>query len=147
MTTSNNTTKHEQERQDLKGKLILAALISIPSIIVMNPTFVPGVINILVPGSYNEGLAWSIIALVSLPVFMWSGSHMLISLKHRILNLESLFGLGLSGAFFYSIAIAIMPGFDTIAPSAVPLWDIIDVVVALALVLKLTKSQAPAVEG
>jgi len=139
MTTDSTDTKRAQEIDLLKGKLIVAALISVPNIIVMNPTLVSGVAERLPAGSYAESLTWSIMALISVPVFLWAGSHLLLSLKSCTPNLESLVGLGLTGAFFYSIAIAVMPGFDTIAPYAVPLWDVIDVVVALALVVKIAQ--------
>ena len=146
MTTHTNeataTSITAEERDILKSKLIIAAAISVPNIIVMNPTLVPSLSDRFPAGTYGEGLAWSIMALISVPVFLWAGSHMLLSMKRMDMSLEALFGLGLTGAFFYSLAIAIMPGFDTLVPNATPLWDYIDVVVTLALIVKLMMNPA-----
>ena len=131
-----------EERDLLKGKLIVAAAISLPNIIVMNPTLVPSLSDRFPAGTYGEGLAWSIMALISVPVFLWAGSHLLLSMKRMDMNLEALFGLGLTGAFFYSLAIAIMPGFNTLVPNATPLWDYITVIVSLSLIVKLLMNPA-----
>ncbi|MBL4692961.1 MAG: hypothetical protein JKY92_06485 [Magnetovibrio sp.] len=145
MTAQTNPTAHEKEIDELKGKLILAALISIPNIIVMNPTLVPGVAQKLPAGSYIEGLAWSIMALISVPVFMWAGSHLYIGalarLKQGSFSLETIAALALALASAYSLAIAIVPGFDSLAPTAHPLWDFINVAVAASLIIKISQAK------
>ena len=64
----------EDSIEILKGKLIVAAAISVPNIIVMNPTLIPSLSDRFPAGTYGEGLAWSIMALISVPVFLWAGS-------------------------------------------------------------------------
>lgn len=145
-------TAQDKEIDELKGKLLMSVLISIPNIIILNPNLVPGVAEKLPAGSYIEGLAWSIMALISVPVFLWGGSHLYIEALARFK--KGSFGVGTVAALvlaltsLYSLAITVAPGFDTIAPTAHPFWDYIAVAVAVALAIKLNQvKQAPLEEA
>jgi len=125
---------------EIGGKLTLAAAISIPAVLILNPTLIPVIAAKLAPGSYNEGLAWSIIALISVPVVLWSGSNIFKTarrdLKQGSVNLNTLIALAISIAFVYSLAITMLPGVQVAIPNARPYWDVLNIVVTLLVFKK-----------
>ena len=145
MTSQTQATKQQLETKQLKGKLLLAALISIPTIIVMNPWLIPAFAANIPSGSYKEGLAWSAIALISVPVYMWCPSHLYLGavarLKRGSVNVESIVALIIALASFFSLAITIIPGFSAMVPMAVPVWDYLMPAIALSLVVKISQDK------
>lgn len=145
MTSQTQVTKLQKETDELKGKLLLAVLISIPAIIVMNPWLVPAFAAKIPPGSYKEGLAWSAIALVSVPVFMWCPSHLYLGavarLKRGSVNLESIAALIIALASFFSLAITIIPGFGYLFSTSTPVWDYLLPAIAVSLVIKIAQNK------
>jgi len=143
MTSQTQLTKQQLEIKELKGKLLLSALMSIPAIIVMNPWLIPAFAASIPAGSYKEGLAWSAIALITVPVFMWCPSHLYLGavarLKRGSVNLETIVALIIALASFFSLAITIIPGFSAMIPAAIPVWDYLMPAVALSLVVKISQ--------
>ena len=103
--------KEEAERaaeyNTLINKFRLAAIVSVPNVLLMYPKIVPGLTTLIPPGSGTERIVWAVMGILTLPVLVWSGSQfftgMWSALKHRSANMHTLISLGVSAAFAYSV--------------------------------------------
>jgi len=138
--------EREQEYRTLINKFRLAALISVPNVILMYPKVVPGLTTLIPPGSEIERWVWGAMGLLTLPVLVWSGSQfffgMWAALKHRSANMHTLIALGVSAAFAYSVAAVLFPGLFPEGAAVEPFWDVTTVVIALVVLGLALESKA-----
>ncbi|MEG3618700.1 heavy metal translocating P-type ATPase [Magnetovibrio sp. PR-2] len=148
--TDDAVNKDEAERaaeyRMLMNKFRLAALISVPNVLLMYPKLVPGLTTLIPPGSEVERLVWGIMGLLTLPVLIWSGSQFFVgmwaALKHRSANMHTLISLGVSAAFGYSTVAVLVPGLFPEGASTEPFWDVTTVVIALVVLGLALESKA-----
>src|SRR6266700_1765899 len=123
------------EYTTLIRKFWFAAIISLPVIIFSYPQFFPGLRDWLVPGSLALRLVWGGLALLTLPVMFWAGSHyftgMWQALKHRQANMHTLIAVGVSAAWLYSTVAVLAPHVFPTQALAQTFYDVTAVVVAL----------------
>ena len=124
-----------REYQTLVHKFWFAAIISLPVIIFSYPQFFPGLRDWLVPGSLALRLVWGGLALLTLPVMFWAGSHyftgMWQAFKHRQANMHTLIAVGVSAAWLYSTVAVLAPHVFPTQALAQTFYDVTAVVVAL----------------
>jgi Cu+-exporting ATPase len=124
-----------REYTTLVRKFWFAAIVSIPVILLSYPQFVPGLNTWLTPGSEARRIAWAFLALLTLPVLFWAGSHYFSggwqAFKHRQANMYSLIAIGTSAAWIYStVAVAVPQIFPSISMTDT-FYDVTAVVIAL----------------
>ena len=125
--------EHEKEYRRLMSHFWLAAIISIPVLIIAYAKYLPIVRDW---STETLRLAWGASALLTLPVLFWSGIDFFTgawaALKHRAANMNTLIALGTSAAWLYSTVTVIFPG---IFPkgTAEPFYDVVAVVIALVV--------------
>ena len=124
-----------REYAALLRKFWFAAIVSIPVILLSYPDYLPGLNTYLTPGSDARRIAWAFLAVLTLPVLFWAGSHYFTgawqSFKHRQANMYSLIAIGTSAAWIYStIAVAVPRIFPTVSMTDT-FYDVTAVVVAL----------------
>jgi len=138
--------EREREYKTLINKFTLAALVSVPNVILMYPKMIPGLTEIIIPGGFIESIVWGLMGLLTLPVLFWSGGHfftgMWAALKHRSANMHTLISVGISAAYVYSMAVVIMPGLFPKGVSVEPFWDVVTVVIALVVLGSAMESKA-----
>lgn len=138
--------EREREYRILINKFRLAALVSIPNVILMYPKIIPGLSGLIPPGSSTEQWVWGFMGLLTLPVLAWSGSQfffgMWAALKHRSANMHTLIALGVSAAFIYSVVAVLFPGLFPKGAAAEPFWDVTTVVIALVVLGLALESKA-----
>ncbi len=123
----------EREYRRLRSKFVLAAIISVPVLLVSYPSFLPGLKG-LSPETIR--LLWALTALVVLPVLVYSGGHFFTgawyAFRHRSADMNTLIALGISAAWLYS---AVAVAFPAVFPegTAEPFFDVVAVVVALVV--------------
>ena len=128
-----------REYETLIKKFRFAALVSVPVVLLSYPWYVPGLkdISLLERGSDGLYWVWRVLALVALPVLVWSGSQFFTgaweSLKHRSANMHTLIASGISAAYLYSLVAVIAPGIFPEADYAETYFDVTTVVTALVL--------------
>jgi len=141
-----NEEEREQEYRTLINKFRLAALVSVPNVILMYPKIVPGLSTLIPSGSVVEQSVWGVMGLLTLPVLAWSGSQfyfgMWAALKHRSANMHTLIALGVSAAFAYSVFAVLLPGLFPEGAAAEPFWDVTTVVIALVVLGLALESKA-----
>jgi Cu+-exporting ATPase len=124
-----------REYRTLLHKFWFAAIISIPVIIFSYPQFFPGLRDWLTPGSLVLRVVWGMLALLTLPVMFWAGSHyftgMWQALKHRQANMHTLIAVGISAAWLYSTVAVLAPQVFPTQELAQTFYDVSAVVVAL----------------
>jgi P-type Cu+ transporter len=124
-----------REYRMLLRKFWFAAAISVPVIIFSYPQFFPGLHDWLAPGSLALRLVWGGLALLTLPVMFWAGSHyftgMWQALKHRQANMHTLIAVGVSAAWLYSTIAVLAPHVFPTQALAQTFYDVTAVVVAL----------------
>jgi Cu+-exporting ATPase len=123
------------EYTTLIRKFWFAAIVSLPVIILSYPQFFPGLRDWLTPGSDALRIAWGGLALLTLPVMFWAGSHyftgMWQALKHRQANMYTLIAVGVSAAWLYSTVVVLAPQVFPTQALAQTFYDVTAVVVAL----------------
>jgi len=123
------------EYRMLLRKFWFAAAISVPVIIFSYPQFFPGLRDWLLPGSLALRLVWGGLALLTLPVMFWAGSHyftgMWQAFKHRQANMHTLIAVGVSAAWLYSTVAVLAPHVFPTQALAQTFYDVTAVVVAL----------------
>ncbi len=123
------------EYRMLLRKFWFAAAISVPVIVFSYPQFFPGLRDWLSPGSLALRLVWGGLALLTLPVMFWAGSHyftgMWQALKHRQANMHTLIAVGVSAAWLYSTVAVLAPHVFPTQALAQTFYDVTAVVVAL----------------
>src|SRR6266516_2261690 len=86
---------------------------SLQVIVFSSPPCYPGLRDWLTPGSDARRLVWGVLALLTLPVLFWAGSHfytgMWQALKHRQANMHTLISIGVSAAWLYSTVAVVAP--------------------------------------
>jgi Cu+-exporting ATPase len=124
-----------REYRTLLRKFWFAAIISIPVIIFSYPQFFPGLSDWLAPGTLALRVVWGMLALLTLPVMFWAGSHyftgMWQALKHRQANMHTLIAVGISAAWLYSTVAVLAPQVFPTQELAQTFYDVSAVVVAL----------------
>lgn len=130
-------TEQAAEYSGLMRKFWLAAVISVPVMILSYPDLIPGLREWMPMGSMERRIVWGILGLLALPVMVWSGSQfyqgMWSGLKHRSANMHTLISFGITAAFLYSVvAVAVPQWFPDMSP-AEAFWDVVTVVVALVV--------------
>jgi len=138
--------EREREYQTLMKKFRLAAIVSVPNVILMYPDFVPGLTTLIPHGSGMEQLVWAFMGALTVPVLAWSGSQFFVgmwaALKHRSANMHTLISLGVSAAFAYSVVAVAFPGIFPEGAAAEPFWDVTTVVIALVVLGLALESKA-----
>ncbi len=125
--------EHEKEYRRLMSRFWLAAIISIPVLIIAYAKYLPIVRDWSME---TLRLAWGGSALLTLPVLFWSGSDFFTgawaALKHRAANMNTLIALGTAAAWLYSSFTVLFPG---VFPegTAEPFYDVVAVVIALVV--------------
>lgn len=124
-----------REYRTLLHKCWVAAAISVPVIIFSYPQFFPGLRDWLADGSAALRLAWAFLAVVTLPVMFWAGSHyfsgMWQALKHRQANMYTLIAIGVAAAWLYSSVAVAAPQMFPSQALAQTFYDVTAVVIAL----------------
>lgn len=67
--------EQEAEYRDLMRKFKLAAIVSVPNVLLMYPDLIPGLVEIMPHGSTVQRGVWALQGVVTLPVLVWSGSQ------------------------------------------------------------------------
>ena len=123
------------EYRMLLRKFWFAAAISVPVIVFSYPQFFPDLRDWLAPGSLALRLVWGGLALLTLPVMFWAGSHyftgMWQAFKHRQANMHTLIAVGVSAAWLYSTVAVLAPHVFPTQALAQTFYDVTAVVVAL----------------
>ena len=95
----------------LVRKFWLAAVVSLPVIYFSYPELFPGIPE---KGSTALNIIWAAMALLTLPVLLWSGSQFFTgawsAFKHRQANMHTLIASGISAAWLYSTTALLFPG-------------------------------------
>ncbi len=95
----------------LLRKFWLAAAVSLPVIYFSYPELFPGIPE---KGSTALNLIWGAMALLTLPVLLWSGSQFFTgawaAFRHRQANMHTLIATGISAAWLYSTTALLFPG-------------------------------------
>ncbi|MFH1908107.1 MAG: cation transporter, partial [Chloroflexota bacterium] len=124
---------HEKEYRRLMGKFWFAALISLPVLLTAYPQYVPFVRDWSMA---TLRLVWSLAAIITLPVLLWSGSDfftgMWAALKHRAANMNTLIATGTAAAWLYSTVAVLFPAIFPEGTSE-PFYDVVSVVIALVV--------------
>ncbi|HSF84214.1 MAG TPA: heavy metal translocating P-type ATPase, partial [Acidimicrobiia bacterium] len=94
----------------LLRKFWLAAFVSIPVIYFSYPELFPGIPE---KGSTALNIIWAAMAILTLPVLLWSGSQFFTgawsAFKHRQANMHTLIASGISAAWLYSTTALLFP--------------------------------------
>ncbi len=101
----------QQLYRTLVRKFWLAAVVSLPVIYFSYPELFPGIPE---KGSTALNIIWGAMALLTLPVLLWSGSQFFTgawsAFKHRQANMHTLIASGISAAWLYSTTALLFPG-------------------------------------
>ncbi len=126
--------EQEKEYRRLMSHFWLAAIISLPVLVIAYAKYLPFVRD------WSEStlrLAWGVSALITLPVLFWSGSDFFsgawAALKHRAANMNTLIALGTAAAWLYSTVTVLIPGIFPKGTAAEPFYDVVAVVIALVV--------------
>jgi Cu+-exporting ATPase len=126
-----------EEYHTLMQKFWLAAAIAVPVMGLSYPDQIPGLRDWMAAGSETRRVVWALLGVASLPVLLWSGSQfftgMWAALKHRLANMHTLIGIGITAAFLYSVVAVAAPALFPSASLAEVFWDVTDVVTALVV--------------
>ena len=129
--------EQEAEYRDLMRKFKLAAIVSVPNVLLMYPDLIPGLVEIMPHGGTVQRDVWALQGVATFPVLVWSGSQffsgMWAALKHRSANMHTLISIGVVSAFVYSIVATAFPGLFPADTPAEPFWDVTTVVIALVV--------------
>jgi len=138
--------EREREYRTLMDKFRLAAIVSVPNVVLMYPKIMPGLVDLIPPGSETERLVWGLMGVLTLPVLIWSGSQfffgMWAAVKHRSANMHTLIALGVSAAFAYSVVAVLFPELFPEGAATEPFWDVTTVVIALVVLGLALESKA-----
>ncbi len=125
--------EQEKEYHRLMNRFWLAAIISVPVLIIAYAKFLPVVKDL---SEATLRIAWGISALITLPVMFYSGSDFFsgawAALKHRAANMNTLIALGTAAAWLYSSVTVLFPQVFPKGTSE-PFYDVVAVVIALVV--------------
>ncbi len=134
------------EYDTLMKKFWLAAVVSIPNVLLMYPDVIPGLTALMPPESLTRTAVWAVQGLLTTFVLFWSGSQfftgMWAALKHRSANMHTLISVGVSAAYGYSIVATALPSVFPKEAAAEPFWDVTTVVIALVVLGLAMESKA-----
>ena len=129
-------TAHDREYRSLMWKFWVAAVISIPVIILSYPTFL-GLSTLVPPGSPALRLVWGGLGALTLPVLFYSGRHFYTgawsAFRHHTADMNTLIAAGISAAWIYSTVAVLVPSIFPSAALAEVFYDVTAVVVALVV--------------
>lgn len=136
----------EAEYRTLMKKFWLAAIVSIPNVLLMYPDIIPGYASHMSGESALRPIIWSLQGIMTGVVLFWSGSQffsgMWSALKHRSANMHTLISVGVSAAFAYSVVVTIAPELFPKEAVVEPFWDVTTVVIALVVLGLAMESKA-----
>lgn len=124
---------HRREYARLMARFLFAAIVAVPVLAISYSRFLPG-LNALSDGTLR--ILWFIIAAVTVPVLLWSGSDFFsgawAAFKHRSANMNTLIAVGTVAAWLYSTVAIFVP---SIFPqgAAEPFFDVVGVVIGLVV--------------
>ena len=108
--TDTEAASREMLYRTLLRKFWFAAVVSLPVIYFSYPELFPGIPE---KGSTALNVIWGAMALVTLPVMLWSGSQFFTgawaAFKHRQANMHTLIATGITAAWLYSTAALLFP--------------------------------------
>jgi Cu+-exporting ATPase len=120
--------------RSLLRKFWFAAVVSLPVIYFSYPEIFPGVPE---KGSTALNLIWGGMALITLVVMVYSGSHFFTgawsAFRHRSANMNTLIAIGISAAWLYSTVALLFPGFFPEERLRDVFFDVTAVVTALVV--------------
>jgi copper-(or silver)-translocating P-type ATPase len=129
--------REEKEYQLLMRKWWLAAIVSVPVILVSYPNLFPGIQNLLPMGSPQLWWARLVMGIFALIVVILSGSQFFIGawegLKQRSANMNTLIATGVSAAWLYSLIALFWPEIFPTPEMADVYYDVTTVVTALVV--------------
>jgi Cu+-exporting ATPase len=100
------------EYEDMKRRFIVAAILSVPLVLIAMRTMIPG-LDIIDSWASVKTLEWVELILAT-PVVLWAGwpfyERGVQSVINRSLNMFTLIGLGVSVAYVYSLVAVYFPG-------------------------------------
>jgi len=136
----------EAEYRTLMKKFWLAAIVSIPNVLLMYPDIIPGLVELMPPASTERVVVWGLQGILTTVVLFWSGSQfftgMWSALKHRSANMHTLISVGVTAAYLYSIVATLIPDIFPEGAAAEPFWDVTTVVIALVVLGLAMESKA-----
>jgi Cu+-exporting ATPase len=101
----------EKLYRTLLRKFWFAAIVSLPVIYFSYPELFPGIPE---KGSTALNIIWAGMALLTLPVLLWSGAQFFTgawaAFKHRQANMHTLIAVGIGAAWLYSTTALLFPG-------------------------------------
>ncbi|MHB1131595.1 MAG: heavy metal translocating P-type ATPase [Chloroflexota bacterium] len=126
-----------REYNTLLRKFYFAAAVSVPVVVFSYPAFFPALRDLLPAGSAALRLVWGLLGLLTVPVFVWSGSQFFsgawAALKHRQANMHTLIAVGTSAAWLYSTVAVLFPQIFPSMELAEVFYDVSSVVTALVV--------------
>ncbi len=128
------TTARERHYRTLLRKFWFAALVALPVMYFSYPELFPGIPE---KGSTELNLIWGAMALVTVPVLLWSGSQFFTgawaAFKHRSANMHTLIATGITAAWLYSTVALLFPDFFPEEKLRDVFFDVTAVVTALVV--------------
>ncbi|MEW6208501.1 MAG: heavy metal translocating P-type ATPase [Acidobacteriota bacterium] len=129
----------EEEYRDARRKFILAALFSLPTLVI---AMSHGRISLL----DFRGVEWLQLALTT-PVIFYSGLQFYrgawSALRHGFADMNTLIAVGTGAAYIYSVAATVWPGFFSTGHHAPPVYyEAASVIIALILLGRMLESRA-----
>ncbi|NNF55604.1 MAG: copper-translocating P-type ATPase [Acidimicrobiia bacterium] len=127
-------TARDSHYRTLLKKFWFAALVAIPVMYFSYPELFPGIPE---KGSTELNLIWGAMALLTLPVLLWSGSQFFTgawaAFKHRSANMHTLIATGITAAWLYSTVALLFPDFFPEERLRDVFFDVTAVVTALVV--------------
>ena len=125
-----------REFRSLMRKFWFAATVSVPTIVLSYP-WIFGMRDLLPRGSTTLRLVWGGLGVLTLPVLVYSGGHFYRGLwaafKHRTADMNTLIGIGIAAAWFYSTVAVLVPSLFPRGDLAEVFYDVTAVVAALVV--------------
>jgi Cu+-exporting ATPase len=110
--TYDKAEEENPEYDDMKRRFIVAAILSIPLVLITMRTMIPG-LDIIDSWASAKTLEWVELILAT-PVVLWAGwpfyERGVQSVINKSLNMFTLIGLGVSVAYAYSLVAVYLPG-------------------------------------
>lgn len=139
--TTEKETEKKKELRQLRSKVIFSAILA--GLIVLGSF--PGIMEFAPAFLKNP---WTLLILAS-PVQFWAGFSFyqatVSALRHRTANMDTLIAIGTSAAFFYSVAITVLPQIATsVGMEPETYFDVSAVVITLILLGRYFEAKAKA---
>ncbi|NOY27232.1 MAG: copper-translocating P-type ATPase [Oligoflexia bacterium] len=122
----------EKEYRSLMQRFIVAAVVSVPIVILMYPKLLPFTLT-----HEQLRLSWWVQLVAVLPVMAYSGRDFYVGMvraaRHRSSDMNTLIGIGTVSAYVFSAVAVAAPGLFPEERLAEPFFDVISVVIALVV--------------